>query len=178
MAGEAEKGAKDRICHTLQTRQRAEKGKSIESVKSGAHEDVTSLTRQVMRSEADVDRAGTCLATVVIHPNCRRLIPNKLKNNREREKQASTHLIARRESGVEIVWNEEDVWEMAECGQFNAVFVLPHRRVHPFSKIIRFRVSSPNRVGCQREIRMMFEMDGDVSSVSNERGCRLRVMTR
>ncbi|KAK2945540.1 hypothetical protein BLNAU_19538 [Blattamonas nauphoetae] len=48
---------------------RVEKGKSIESVKSGAHEDVTSLTRQVKRSEAGVDHAGTFLATAVIHPN-------------------------------------------------------------------------------------------------------------
>ncbi|KAK2946901.1 hypothetical protein BLNAU_18200 [Blattamonas nauphoetae] len=51
------------------TSKRVEKGKSIESVKSGAHEDVTSLTRQVKRSEAGVDHAGTFLATAVIHPN-------------------------------------------------------------------------------------------------------------
>ncbi|KAK2957497.1 hypothetical protein BLNAU_7396 [Blattamonas nauphoetae] len=53
---------------------------SIESMKSGAHEDVLSPTRQVKRSEAHVDHAGTCLTTVVIHPNWPTFSPTKLLN--------------------------------------------------------------------------------------------------
>ncbi|KAK2944955.1 hypothetical protein BLNAU_20131 [Blattamonas nauphoetae] len=44
---------------------------------SSAHKDVSSSTRQLKLSEAGVDHAGTCLATVVIHPNCPSVSPTK-----------------------------------------------------------------------------------------------------
>ncbi|KAK2944116.1 hypothetical protein BLNAU_20948 [Blattamonas nauphoetae] len=68
---------------TGRKRQRVEKGKSIESRKSGAHEDVTSLTRPVKQTEVSVDHAGTRQFIVVILPNCPTFSPTKLLNTIE-----------------------------------------------------------------------------------------------
>ncbi|KAK2943376.1 hypothetical protein BLNAU_21686 [Blattamonas nauphoetae] len=53
--------------NSLSTRQRVEKGKSIEPVKLGAHEEVTSLTRPAKRSEVGVD---SCAVSPERRQNC------------------------------------------------------------------------------------------------------------